>query len=163
MVACDPAGGCQSSNQLSAIGRAEPYSPGVPSPPACMGPVAERADQRIDERIEHQSDGNDASDRAGGQAHDLIVIKQQEHRKSVVLDAVGDGTNAVVDLCPKWHPGSRAHAATLKLATPAIASSSYFLEARWVAPAMRSTAIICRYGKLEPTNVACRKRQAGIA
>ncbi len=55
------------------------------------------ANDRVDEGIEDQSQGQGDADEAQAHPDDLAVEKQQEIGQSAVLDPVGDGSDALVE------------------------------------------------------------------
>ncbi len=60
--------------------------------------IGEVADDRIDDGVDHQRQHDAEADPRLRQAEHLVVVEEQEEREAVVLDAEGDGAEAVEEL-----------------------------------------------------------------
>ena len=60
--------------------------------------VGEVADERVEDGVDDERDHDAEADPRFGQAEHLVVVEQQEEREAVVLDAEGDGAEAVEEL-----------------------------------------------------------------
>ena len=66
--------------------------------PFAVGLVAPIADQRVDQGIEQQRDQQHQPDQPRLQSEHLTVEQQQQHRKTVVFDAVSNRSSAIAQL-----------------------------------------------------------------
>ncbi len=71
---------------------------GMAAAPARVQIVRELADDRIEHRIQAQRREQDVGHARRRQVHDLVVEQQKDGLESVVLDAEGDGSEAVEQL-----------------------------------------------------------------
>ena len=67
------------------------------SAPFTLRAIGQFADNRVRKGIKNQRGHDDSANDASVDAKHLIIENQQEDRKSVVLDAIGNGAKAVHD------------------------------------------------------------------
>jgi hypothetical protein len=63
-----------------------------------MKMIGKVSDDRVHHRVDHEGQHDRESDPGVRQAEHLVVVEEQEEREAVVLDAEGDGTEAVEQL-----------------------------------------------------------------
>jgi hypothetical protein len=69
--------------------------------PFCVGFVAQEAHKGINYRVKEQCDQKDEANDPGIQTQNLIVKKEQQNRKAIVLYAISNRTKSIAKLYPQ--------------------------------------------------------------